>query len=94
MLNKLSIKIILVFLLLGVSNSHSASEKIELIEQNWPFNGVFGRFDKSSLQRGYLVYKEVCASCHGLKHVSYRDLTGIGLTKDEIKSISLVKNIM
>ncbi len=89
MLNKLSIKIIMIFLLLGINNSsQSASEKIELIEQNWPFNGVFGRFDKSSLQRGYLVYKEVCASCHGLKHVSYRDLSGIGLTKDEIKSIA------
>ena len=59
MLNKLSIKI-LVFLLLGVNKSHSASEKIELIKQNWPFNGVFGRFDKSSLQRGYLVYKGIC----------------------------------
>ena len=86
MLNKLTIKVILIFLLLGVNKTHSASEKTELINQNWPFNGVFGRFDKSSLQRGYLVYKEVCASCHGLKHVSYRDLTGIGLTNDEIKS--------
>ena len=88
MLNKLSIGLVLFSLFLGVNDSHSASEKIDLIEQNWPFNGVFGRFDKASLQRGYLVYKEVCASCHGLKHVSYRDLTGIGLTNDEIKSIA------
>ena len=66
----------------------TATDKIQLIEQNWPFNGIFGRFDKSSLQRGYLVYKEVCAACHGLKYVSYRDLSGIGLSPDEIKSIA------
>ncbi len=88
MLNKISRSLVLVLILLGAKYSYSATEKIELIEQNWPFSGVFGRFDKSSLQRGYLVYKEVCAACHGLKHVSYRDLTGIGLTKDEIKSIA------
>ena len=66
----------------------SASTKIELIEQNWPFNGVFGRFDKSSLQRGFKVYSEVCAACHGIRHISYRDLEGIGYSPDEIKVIA------
>lgn len=88
MLSKIAIFIIFLCLSLRFDDSYSASEKVELIKQNWPFSGIFGRFDKSSLQRGYLVYKEVCASCHGLKHVSYRDLKGIGLTNDEIKSVA------
>jgi len=88
MLSKLLI-IFVIFLFSVISSGvQAASEKIDLIEQNWPHSGIFGRFDKSSLQRGFLVYKEVCAACHGLKHVSYRDLTGIGLTVDEIKSIA------
>ena len=59
-----------------------------MVNQNWPFHGFFGRFDQSSLQRGFKVYREVCAGCHGIKHVSYRDLNSIGLTKDEIKSLA------
>ena len=68
--------------------SNSASENIQLIEQNWPFNGIFGRFDKASLQRGFKVYSEVCAACHGLRHISYRDLAEIGYSPDEIKAIA------
>tara|TARA_B100000579_G_scaffold437023_1_gene464865 strand:+ start:1124 stop:1921 length:798 start_codon:yes stop_codon:yes gene_type:complete len=66
----------------------SAGSNVELIEQNWPFHGVFGRFDKASLQRGFKVYREVCAGCHGIRHIAYRDLEDIGFTKDEIKSIA------
>ena len=65
-----------------------AKNSVELIEQNWPFNGIFGRFDKSSLQRGFQVYEEVCAACHGIRHISYRDLQGIGFSRDEINSIA------
>ena len=65
-----------------------ATSDVKLMEQKWPFNGIFGRFDESSLQRGFQVYREVCAACHGIRHVSYRDLTGIGYTNDEIKVIA------
>ena len=30
---------------------------------------------------------EVCAACHGIRHISYRDLEGIGYSPDEIKVI-------
>ncbi len=29
-------------------------------------NGPLGKFDRAQLQRGFQVYKEVCAACHGL----------------------------
>jgi len=38
------------------------------------FEGIFGTFDRAQLQRGFLVYKDVCAACHSLKKVSYRNL--------------------
>lgn len=66
----------------------SAGEKAELIKQNWPFDGFFGRFDQSSIQRGFQVYREVCAGCHGIKYIAYRDLANVGFTTDEIKSIA------
>ena len=37
----------------------AATSNVDLIQQNWPFNGIFGRFDKASLQRGFKVYSEV-----------------------------------
>lgn len=43
-------------------------------EDGWSFEGAFGEFDKDSLQRGYQVYTQVCASCHSMKLLSYRNL--------------------
>ncbi|MDC3091069.1 cytochrome c1 [Rickettsiales bacterium] len=63
-------------------------EQSEIIKQNWPFKGFFGRFDQSSIQRGFQVYREVCASCHGIKYIAYRDLKDIGYSVDDIKSIA------
>ncbi|MEZ5939484.1 MAG: cytochrome c1 [Hyphomonadaceae bacterium] len=40
----------------------------------WSFEGPFGDHDRGALQRGYKVYKEVCASCHGMKLLSFRNL--------------------
>lgn len=55
---------------------------------NWSFDGVFGKLDKPSVQRGLQVYKEVCASCHSLKRVAFRSLTEIGLSEAEAKSFA------
>lgn len=54
-------------------------------KQKWSFDGIFGSYDRAALQRGYQVYKEVCAACHGLSLVAYRDLRDIGLTDNQIK---------
>jgi ubiquinol-cytochrome c reductase cytochrome c1 subunit len=50
--------------------------------------GYGGRFDRQQLQRGFQVYKEVCAACHSLKYVSFRDLEHIGYSEAEVKAIA------
>lgn len=69
-----------------------ASEDGPKIEyQSWSFAGPFGKFDKGQLQRGYKVYKEVCASCHSMKLVAYRNLAdqgGPGFTLDQVKALA------
>ncbi|MGO4404251.1 cytochrome c1 [Bosea sp. RAF48] len=45
---------------------------------NWSFAGPFGKFDRAQLQRGFKVYKEVCASCHGASLVAFRNLSQPG----------------
>lgn len=39
-----------------------------------------------SLRRGYEVYKQVCAACHSLKFIAYRNLVGVTHTEDEAKA--------
>ena len=40
----------------------------------WSFAGPFGKFDEAQLQRGFKVYREVCANCHSLDMVAFRNL--------------------
>ena len=42
------------------------------------FDGPFGKFDQNQLQRGLQVYTEVCSACHGLRQVSFRNLSDPG----------------
>jgi ubiquinol-cytochrome c reductase cytochrome c1 subunit len=51
-------------------------------------DGPFGTFDRQQLQRGFQVYKEVCAACHVLKHVAFRDLAELGYNEAEVKAIA------
>jgi len=55
-----------------------AAEKVEYLKTDWSFKGLFGKFDRGSLQRGYQVYTEVCSSCHSMKYLSYRNLAEKG----------------
>jgi ubiquinol-cytochrome c reductase cytochrome c1 subunit len=65
-----------------------AAEAPEPISRDWPHQGVFGSFDRAALQRGMQVYKGVCAGCHGLKYVAFRNLEALGYNADEISAIA------
>ncbi len=49
-------------------------------------DGPFGKFDRQQVQRGYQVYKEVCAACHSMNLVHYRDLAALGYSDAEVKA--------
>ncbi|MCW3836047.1 cytochrome c1 [Sphingomonas canadensis] len=57
-------------------------------ELHLPSNGPFGKFDLAQLQRGFKVYEKVCAQCHSLNLVSFRELAGLGYNEAEIKKIA------
>jgi ubiquinol-cytochrome c reductase cytochrome c1 subunit len=56
----------------------AGGEPIKIERQDWPFAGFFGEFDRAQLRRGFQVYKEVCAACHGLNRVYFRNLVEPG----------------
>ena len=63
-------------------------EQRQSLKVYWSFDGIFGKFDKQAIQRGYQVYKEVCSSCHSVKRIAFRNLEQIGLSRDEVKELS------
>jgi cytochrome c1 len=44
--------------------------------QNYPFSfeNPLGSYDMQAVQRGFQVYNQVCAACHGMDHLAYRHL--------------------
>jgi cytochrome c1 len=56
----------------------AAEEGAELKRQKWTFAGLIGHFDRAQLQRGFQVYSEVCATCHGLTRIAFRNLSEKG----------------
>ena len=58
---------------------------------SYSFEGPFGTFSRGQLQRGYKVYKEVCASCHSMRLLTFRNLADPGvpeLTEDQVKALA------
>jgi ubiquinol-cytochrome c reductase cytochrome c1 subunit len=51
-------------------------------------DGLFGKYDRQKVQRGFQVYKEICSSCHSLNFVAFRDLEEIGYNEAEVKAIA------
>jgi ubiquinol-cytochrome c reductase cytochrome c1 subunit len=65
---------------------HAAIER-----QKWTFGGLFGKFDDAQLQRGFRVYMEVCARCHGMSRIHFRNLSepgGPGFPEAAVKSLA------
>ena len=90
MKNNFKILLISTIFLIASFNSNAA-EKVEYLETDWSFKGLFGKFDRGALQRGYQVYTEVCSSCHSMKYLSYRNLSEKGgpeFTDQEAKAIA------
>ncbi|MFQ6546788.1 cytochrome c1 [Aestuariibius sp. 2305UL40-4] len=75
-------------LALGLTGAvQAAGSDGEVINYEFPFEGPFGSYDQMQLQRGLQVYTEVCAACHGLRYVAFRNLHdegGPGLPEDQV----------
>ncbi len=70
--------------------AESASHEYHLEPRpaNFASDGVFGKWDRAQLQRGFQVYKEVCAGCHSMRLISFRDLAQLGYNEAEVKAIA------
>ena len=77
---------------LGAPGDGQAAGKVPEVEpQEWSFAGPFGMYDRAQLQRGFQVFSEVCAACHGMDLLSYRNLGQPGgpeFSEEAVKAIA------
>jgi cytochrome c1 len=69
----------------------NGAEKLPAKDVSFSFEGPFGTFDRAQLQRGYLVYKEVCAACHSMRLLHFRNLGDDGgpeFSEEAVKAIA------
>ena len=84
----------LILINLLMCNVFAAGSGANITKMKFSFDGVFGVIDKSSARRGLQVYNEICAGCHSLEHVSYRNLLDIGFTNDQVKEYASQFEVM
>lgn len=51
----------------------------------WSHNGTLSSLDHASIRRGYEVYKQVCAACHSMQFLRYRELINVSHTEEEAR---------
>ena len=66
----------------------AAGGDVALTKRDWSFNGPFGTFDKAAMQRGFQVYREVCAGCHSMQYIAFRNFADLGYNEAEVKAIA------
>src|ERR1700760_143783 len=65
-------------------------------DEKFSFEGPFGTYDRGALQRGYQVYKEVCAACHAVNHLAFHHLAEPGgpeFTEAQVKALAAAAKI-
>ena len=76
---------------LAATPAFAAGESAPVERQNWSFGGLFGTYDQNQLQRGFQVFREVCASCHGARLLAFRNLSeanGPSFSEEQVKALA------
>ena len=71
--------------------SAQMTEQVPPPRLKWSFAGPFGQYDEAQLQRGFKVYREVCANCHSMDMVAFRNLAdagGPGFTEAQVEAVA------
>jgi ubiquinol-cytochrome c reductase cytochrome c1 subunit len=74
---------------LGGGGAWAAGAEGVVVDRDFSFEGPFGAFDQTQLQRGLKVYTQVCSACHGLQYVPLRTLGdegGPNLPADQVRA--------
>ncbi|TYI09900.1 hypothetical protein ES332_A09G103300v1 [Gossypium tomentosum] len=71
-----------------IAYSDEAEHGLAVPNYPWPHQGILSSYDHASIRRGHQVYQQVCASCHSMSLISFRDLVGVAYTEEETKAMA------
>lgn len=80
----------------AIAAEGGATKRLHPKAVHFEFEGPFGTYDRGALQRGYQVYKEVCAACHAADLLSFRNLAepgGPGFTEAQARALATAAKI-
>lgn len=80
-------------LVISQTANASSEHQLEPPEQEWAHQGILGDYDHEATQRGYRIYQEICASCHSLNYLSYRNLEQIGFTEGQVTTLAAAHTV-
>ena len=83
-----ALKVLLLVVVLSQAAVIGAGDAPTPPKQKWSSQGIRSTFDRKALQRGLMVYKQVCAACHSANYLSYRDLKDLGYSNGQIKAFA------
>lgn len=75
-------------ILVGATTAQASESGPKAPSRDWSFNGIFGTYDRAALQRGFQVFRNVCANCHSLDLIAFRNLTALGYDEEQVKTIA------
>lgn len=83
-----SVAVVSVMAFTPAAHANEGTGVHEIVDVPFSFKGPFGTYDKAALQRGLMVYRQVCSACHSLKRVAYRNLEELGYSPEQVKTIA------
>jgi len=66
----------------------SGEDHIPALDYGWNHHGALASFDYKSVRRGFQVYRQVCASCHSIDKIAFRNLVGVTHDEASMKKIA------
>jgi len=68
--------------------AHASEEELKPPKYPWSHRFPWQSFDHASIRRGHQVYKQVCATCHSMDLLAYRNLVDTCYTEDEAIAVA------
>lgn len=75
-------------ILASSSSQCSGEDHIPSLDHGWNHHGALASFDYKSIRRGFQVYRQVCASCHSVDKIAFRNLVGVTHDEASMKKIA------
>lgn len=63
-------------------------EVVHAPDYPWDHTGLFSSYDHAALRRGFQVYRQVCATCHSVELIHYRELVGVTHNTDQVVAMA------